>query len=61
MFGEKMDIAAIEAILGFTTWVDEEDSLDVTYLIDKSIREGGLSLKEEMELRALQALYESGR
>ena len=61
MFGEKMDIAAIEATLGFTTWVDEEDSLDVTYLMDKSIREGGLPLEEEMELRALQALYESGR
>jgi hypothetical protein len=61
MFGEKMDIAAIEATLGFTNWVDEEDSLDITYLMDKSIREGGLPLEEEIELRALQALYESGR
>lgn len=60
MFGE-IDLAAIKATLGFDKWVDEEDSLDVTYLMDKSIREGGLSLKDEMELQALQALYESGR
>jgi hypothetical protein len=60
MFGE-IDRAGIEAVLGRgITWVDEEDSLDVTYLADKAAREG-LTAQEESEYDALQALYCSGR
>ena len=57
---EKIDLAAIEAALGFDEWVDEEDSLDVTYLFDKSIAKG-LTAEEQVELDCLVALYESGR
>jgi hypothetical protein len=60
MFG-KIDRAAIEATLGRgVTWVEDEDASDVTYLIDKSIREG-LTAEEQGELDALQELYCSGR
>lgn len=57
----EMDRAAVEAILGKgVVWVDEEDALDVTFLMDKSIREG-LTAEEQAEYEALQALYCSGR
>jgi hypothetical protein len=56
----KIDIASIEATLGFTHWVYGEDDLDVTFLMDKSINEG-LDVAEQTRLDALIALYESGR
>ena len=59
MFGQ-IDTAGIKATLGFDTWVDEEDSLDVTYLFDKSIVKG-LTSQEQSKLDCLIALYESGR
>jgi hypothetical protein len=60
MFG-RLDYAGVEAILGVgVRWADEEDSSDVTYLMDKSIREG-LTDTEQSELDALVALFESGR
>ena len=59
MYG-KMNIAEIKAVLGNDTWVDEEDSSDVTYLCDKSIREG-LTAGEQSHYDALIALYMSGR
>ena len=47
----------IEAILGKgIEWVDEEDSSDITFLMDKLIREG-LTEEEQTELNALQGLY----
>jgi uncharacterized protein (UPF0216 family) len=58
MFG-KIDNAVIKDVLGFDNWVEEEDSLDVTYLMDKSIREG-LTMEEQMQYECLIALYESG-
>lgn len=58
---KKIDRAAIEATLGRgVQWVDEEESSDVQFLFDKSIREG-LSAEEQNELDCLIALYESGR
>ena len=57
---EEIDTAGIKVTLGFDTWVDEEDSLDVTYLFDKLINEG-LTSQEQSELDCLIALYESGR
>ena len=59
MFG-KIDNAAIQATLGFNSWVEEEDALDVTFLMDKSIREG-LTAEEQIKYECLIALYESGR
>jgi hypothetical protein len=60
MFG-NLDYAGIEAVLGVgVRWVDDEDASDVTYLMDKSIREG-LTEGEQSELDALVALFESGR
>jgi uncharacterized protein YbbK (DUF523 family) len=56
-----MDRAAIEAVLGKgVRWVEDEDTSDVTYLFDKSIREG-LDVTEQTQLDALIVLYESGR
>lgn len=56
-----MDRAGVEAVLGKgVTWVDEEDSLDVTYLADKAAREG-LTAEEQSHYDALQELYVSGR
>jgi hypothetical protein len=56
-----IDRAAIEAALGKgVQWVEDEDASDVTYLFDKSIREG-LTAEEQAKLDALIALYESGR
>ena len=58
---EKIDRAAIEATLGRgVQWVDGEDDSDVTFLFDKSIREG-LTSTEQNKLDCLVALYESGR
>lgn len=60
MYGE-LDRAGIEATLGKgVEWVDEEDASDVTFLMDKAIREG-LTAEEQMEYDALIALFESGR
>jgi hypothetical protein len=55
-----MDRAAVEAILGKGMVWTEEDALDVTYLMDKSICEG-LTMEEQEKLDALIALYVSGR
>ena len=60
MFGE-IDRAAIEATLGKeVVWVEEEDASDVTFLMDKSIREG-LTAEEQLHYECLVALYESGK
>ena len=59
MFGQ-IDAAGIKATLGLDTWVDDEDSLDVTFLFDKSIVKG-LTLQEQSKLNCLIALYGSGR
>ena len=57
---EGMDTAVIKATLGFDTWVDEEDALDVTFLADKMCSVG-LTHTEQIEYEALQVLYISGR
>ena len=55
------DRAAIEATLGRgVRWVEDEDSLDMTFYMDKAINEG-LTAEEEAQYEALQALYCSGR
>jgi hypothetical protein len=55
------DRAAVEAVLGKgVRWVADEDESDVTYLMDKSIREG-LTPGEQSEYDALIELYMSGR
>ena len=59
MFGQ-IDAAGIKATLGLDTWVDDEDSLDVTFLFDKSIVKD-LTLREQSKLNGLIALYESER
>ena len=60
MWGKTMDRAGVEAVLGKgVTWVDEEDSFDVTFLADKAAREG-LTVTEQVQYDALQALYISG-
>jgi predicted GNAT superfamily acetyltransferase len=49
-----MDRAAIEAVLGKgIEWVDGADDSDVTYLMDKAIREG-LTASEEAELHEVK-------
>lgn len=61
MFG-KMDRAAIEATLGRgVSWVEDEDALEIVYLINKSIREDGLSAENQARYDALQELYCSGK
>lgn len=58
---DGMDRAAVEAELGKGVgWVPDEDESDVTFLIDKSIREG-LTAGEQSHYDALIALYISGR
>ena len=55
------DRAAIEATLGRgIEWVDEEVSLDMTFLADKAASQG-LTHEEQINYDALQALYVSGR
>ena len=55
------DRAAIEVELGRgVAWVEEEDSIDMTFLMVKSISQG-LSHEEQIHYNALQALYCSGR
>ena len=55
------DRAAIEAELGKgVTWVEEEDSRDMCFLMDNSISQG-ITHEEQIHYDALQALYCSGR